>query len=286
MINKMMKKFYLFLIPLIFFSLFPNTAKALVRVINLLMKCMNFLKNNLKLTHILTLVLMLFYFLPNFAFATTLNLQVSSSLGDTQMGGTLGNSGRNVTVNGTIQTTATNLPGSQGGNDEFSVGLRFTNITIPQGTTISNATLVLTPFETYSASPSVVRFHVSTQASDNAGALTSTNGDLNITSRPRSTADAGPWTQTSLTIDVEESLDVTNIIQEIINRAGWVSGNSMVILIDTHADTDPNEWQSYNSYDDNPSKAPKLNITYDGGNSVVKVKIRRGVTFRSGVKFR
>lgn len=193
----------------------------------------------------------------------TLDLQVATSLGDTEQASGGNDAGRNFTGSGVITTANTSLaPGSHGGFNEWSVGIRFPGVDVPQGTPIQSAILTLTGFATYDASPNVVRLHVSTQAADNAGALTSTSGDLNITNRPRSTADAGPWTVTSVVGDAEYSIDVTAIVQEIIDRGGWVELNALVFLLDTHADTTVSEWQYFWSYDGSTTKAPKLQIIY------------------------
>lgn len=238
-------------------------------------------KRNKKLILILGILILI----PRITLAVTLNLQVNTSLGDTSMGSITDNSGRNVTQTSFIDNSTYLEPGSHGSNSETSSALRFTSVTIPQGTTITNATLSLRPV-TYCPVGKTIKFHVSTQASDNAAALTTTNGDLNITNRPRSTADAGPWNQSCINSSTLETLDVTNIVQEVINRAGWVSGNAIVILIDTHADTDVTEWQDYESYNTTPSEAARLDITYGGGTTIPKVKIRSGIRVRGIVKFR
>jgi len=234
---------------------------------------------------ILILGILILY--PTSAFAVTLNLQVGTSLGDTSMASIANDSGRNVVESSIISPTSTFNPGSQSGNNEYTAAARFTSVTIPQGRTISSATLSLRPNFTWCPGGITIRYHVSTEASDNAGALTSNSGDLNISNRPRSSADAGPWTQSCINTSTLETLNVTNIIQEIINRAGWVSGNAIVILIDTHADTTLGEWQAYESYDTNASEAPRLSITYDdGASSGPKVRIRSGIRIRGLVRFR
>lgn len=222
----------------------------------------------------------------SFSAPVTLNLQVGTSLGDTNMKDVTNNSGRNVTNSGIIESTVISAPGSHGNNDEWTTAIRLTNVTIPQGKTITSATLSLRPV-TWCPGGITIRYHVSTEASDDAGALTTVSGDLNTTNRPRSTTDAGPWTQSCVNSSTLETLDVTNIVQEVINRAGWVSGNSMVILIDTHADTTQGEFQEYESYNTNASEAPRLDITYDdGASSGPKVRIRGGIRARGLVKFR
>lgn len=192
-----------------------------------------------------------------------LNLQVASSAGDVHAGSINNDSGRNVTSGASILSLTDNpiSPGSHGSNNEHTVAARFTGVTIAQGTTINSASFKMTAQATYNAGANTVSFLVSAHASDNAGALaTSTN--LQTSSRPRTTAVSAAWNQTSVVADTEYSIDVTSVIQEIINRAGWTSGNAIVILVDTNTTTTLGEWQDYYSYDGSTTKAAKLDIDY------------------------
>lgn len=203
----------------------------------------------------------------------TLNLQVNASAGDVHAGSINNDSGRNVTSGASILSLTNNplSPGSHGGNNEHSAALRFTNVTIAQGATINSATFILTAQATYNAGGNTVSYLVSGQANDNAPALaTSTN--IQTSSRPRTTAVSAAWNQTSVVVDTEYSIDVTSVVQEIINRAGWVSGNAILILVDTNTTTTLGEWQDYWAYDGSTTKAAKLNIDYGsaGGQPTIK----------------
>lgn len=199
---------------------------------------------------------------------TTLNLQASASAHDSQMASVANDAGRVSTGAGiTTIADANNSPGSHGSNDEYWVGVRFTGVTIANAATINSASLILTAAGTYNASPNVVAFIVAAHASDNSGALTTTNGDLNNTARPQTTAVSGTWTQTSVTLDTEYSISITSVIQEIVNRAGWVSGNAITILVCVHSTTTVSEWQDYFAYDGSTTKAPKLAVDYTAGGS-------------------
>lgn len=210
----------------------------------------------------------------------TLNLQIGASGDDSDMQSITNDSGRNVTTSGLISTNRALLgPGSHGSNDEWTVAMRFTGVTIPQGATINSATLQMRGYSDYSAPGGrTIKFWVSAQAADNAGALSSTAGDLNTTARPRTTA-ALAWNQPNVTFNVWNTADVTSIVQEIVNRAGWASGNAIVIIVDTHEDTTTNEWQEYSSYDNGSTSAPKLDIDYStgGGGGPVKKLALLGV---------
>lgn len=205
---------------------------------------------------------------------TTLNLQVNASANDAHAGSINNDSGRSVASGAAISSLTDNpvSPGSHGGNNEHSLGCRFTSVTIPNAATISSATFILTAQASYDASPNTVSFLVSAEAADNpvafatagaAGASLRASGAASPPgNRPRTTAVSSAWNQTTVVVDTEYSIDVTSVIQEIVNRAGWVSGNAIVILVDTNTTTTLSEWQDYYSFNGDAAKAPKLNIEY------------------------
>lgn len=200
---------------------------------------------------------------------TTVDYQVGASGNDSHQQSIPNDSGRNVTGTGVCSLTDTKLQvGSHSGGNEWSGAVRFTGVAVPQGATITSATFSMRGDADYNAAPNVVKLYVSAQAADDAPALSSSSADLNASARPRTTATAikdvtavlgGTW----------YDWDVTAIVQEIVNRAGWVSGNAQVWLIDTHEDTTVNEWQDFIAYDGTPASAPKISITYSSGGGLV-----------------
>ena len=205
-----------------------------------------------------------------------LNLQVNTSAGDAHAGSINNDSGRNVTSGANISSLTDNpiSPGSHGGNNEHTAAFRFTGVTVANAATINSATFKLTAQATYNAGANTVSYLVSAEASDNAPALTATGAGelLTSTARPRTTAVSSAWNQTSVTADTEYSIDITSVIQEIVNRVGWVSGNAILILVDTNTTTTLGEWQDYYSYDGSTTKAAKLDIDYGsaGGQPTIK----------------
>lgn len=200
---------------------------------------------------------------------TTLNLQAGASSDDSHQQSIPSDAGRNVTGGGTCSLTATILsPGSHSAGDEWSVAAAFT-LNVAQGETITEAIFSLRANATYSAGSNVIKLYASVQDSDAPGALTSGGGDLNAAARPRTTATT-VLDVTSVTGGTWYEWDITAAVQELVDRAGWVSGNRCVVLVDTHEDTTTNEWQDFDSYDGAPVGAPKLDVTYgSGGGSAV-----------------
>lgn len=207
----------------------------------------------------------------------TLNLQVGASTDDAEHASINNDSGRSVTTGSIIAGDLTNTllsPGSHGSNNEHSAGARFTNVTIPQGATINSATFQMRANASYNAGSNVIKYHVSGQAADNAATF-AIAANMTTTNRPRTTAVSADWTQTSVTGGTWYSIDVTSVVQEIINRAGWTSGNALVIIVDTHVDTTLGEWQDYDSYDGSAANAPKLDVDYSTGGTVEQPIMKR-----------
>jgi hypothetical protein len=140
------------------------------------------------------------------------------------------------------------------------VGIRFPSVDIPQGATIDTAQLIFTVDEV-STVPTTLEIRA--QASDTAGVFR--NQSFNISSRPTTAAsiawpDIPPWP----TIDVEKtSPDVSSIIQEVINRPGWQSGNALAVLLSGSGR------RAAISYNNAASQAARLVVQYtipDGPN--------------------
>lgn len=207
---------------------------------------------------------------------------VGASAGDAHAGSINNDSGRSVTSGAHILSSPDNLasailsPGSHGSGDEYSAAARFTGITAAQGATISAATFSLKAQGTYNAGANTVSFLVSAEASDNAPALTNSgagsslriSGETTNGNRPRTTAVSAAWNQTSVVAGTRYSIDVTSVIQEIVNRAGWASGNAILIIVDTNTTTTQGEWQDYYAWDDATDRTnnpPQLDITVSAG---------------------
>lgn len=205
----------------------------------------------------------------------TLNLTTTANSSDTHAPSGPTNGGKRPNL-GVVADAALLLPGSHGTNDEYSAAVRFTSVTIAQGATINSASFSMRSNLDYDATPNVVKYLVSCQAADNAGALaTSGSTDLDGATRPGTTADA-TWTVTTLTAGTRYSVDITAAVQEVINRAGWVSGNAIVVLIDTHVDTTLGEWQDWDAHNTAGSaNGPRLDIDYSAGGATGALPLPR-----------
>ncbi|GAB62920.1 hypothetical protein KSU1_C1324 [Candidatus Jettenia caeni] len=135
------------------------------------------------------------------------------------------------------------------------IGIRFNGITIPEGATITNAYIQFKADEITSEATSLT---IQGEHVDNATAFTSSIGD--ISSRPRTTAavswSPAPWTTVGEVGPNQQTPDISSIIQEIMNRPGWLSGNSVVVIFTGTGK------RVAEAYDGNQAEAPLLHIEY------------------------
>jgi type IV pilus assembly protein PilY1 len=148
---------------------------------------------------------------------------------------------------------------SSGGN-HLGVGIRFQNVGIPQGATITNADIVFTV--------------------DDRG-----RGDLNIDIYGNDTDDALPWndsagqrvtdrTQTDAKVDWDDienrrgdrtitTPELKEIVQEIVNRGGWTDSSDLAFMMFVDGNSNRRNYRDFYSYNGGgSSKGPKLRVTY------------------------
>jgi hypothetical protein len=141
---------------------------------------------------------------------TTLNLQVGASTDDAY-----------ESSSGTMYLVATNQTTTSAGR---YFGHRFLNVAIDPGSTIDLATLqVYCNNATYDD----IRFTVTGEDIDDAPTFSSSSG--NISGRADTAASVN-WDANGVGAGWQSSPDLVAIIQEIVDRAGWSSGNDLVLI--------------------------------------------------------
>ena len=137
-----------------------------------------------------------------------------------------------------------------------TVGLRFKKMGIPQGVLIINA---FVQFMVDEANSEPTSFTIQGQAADNPAAFSKSR--FNISTRPRTTAEVTwspvEWTTIGQAGDDQQTPDISSVIQEIVDRPGWKSGNSIVLVLTGSGK------RVAESYDTSPSKAPVLTVEYN-----------------------
>jgi hypothetical protein len=132
--------------------------------------------------------------------------------------------------------------------------IRFPSVDIPQGATIVSAVITFKANYTLSANTAKCKFYgndvdnaVAPTSGSEAEALALTEASVEWNSIPA-------WTNGT----TYDSPDLATIIQEIINRAGWNSGNALQIVIHDNAST---AYRLAGSYNQGESYKAKLVIT-------------------------
>lgn len=142
------------------------------------------------------------------------------------------------------------------------IGLRFRDLNIPQGATISSAKITFVSSKKKSGSVSV-----SIYGEDTDDASTFSSKDDDITDRTSTTKTVSwsfsdKWDKNEL----YETPDLKTIVQEIVDRGGWSSGNDMVFIL-----SDNSGKREAVSHDDDDDEAPILEISYEKANNANQV---------------
>lgn len=196
----------------------------------------------------------------------TLSLQVTASADDCI-----------VLWNGSIWSLSATSTWMQTGYDYATAfkkggGMRFLNVTIPNGSTIIAAYLTFRCSTSYDAT--VVNTRITGEDVDTAttfgiiadyqarrGTVVGGANDNYITTAQVDWDAIPAWT-----LDTDyNSPEIKTIIQEIIDRAGWASGNNMVLFWDDHdgrCSAISDCFRVAYSYNGDTTYCPKLYIEY------------------------
>lgn len=150
------------------------------------------------------------------------------------------------------------------GRDRIGGGMRFTNITIPQGATINGAHLTLKAASSYSGTDCNTR--ISAEDVDDAPTFADDKAAFDARWAARTTArvdwdNIPEWTPGT----DYNSPEIKTVIQEIVDRGGWASGQAIVIFWEDYEDRSTHATDCYRTaypWDVDPSYAPKLVIDY------------------------
>ena len=156
---------------------------------------------------------------------------------------------------GTVYLDSSDLELSEDAGTTQVIGLRFAGVELPPGATITRAYIQFTVDETSEGETSLALWG---EASDDAATFTV---DLNaLSSRPRTAATVSwsptPWTSEGEAGPSQQTPDLAPLLQEVINRPGWQSGNAFAVFLEGRGD------RTAESFDGRESRAPVLYIDY------------------------
>ena len=140
---------------------------------------------------------------------------------------------------------------ADGNNGNQTVALRFNNVQIPQGSAITNAYISFVADESDSEVTSL-----SIQAEDVDDSQPLLAQDQNLSSRATTDASViwapNPWS----TNDEIDTPNIATVVQEVISRDGWSSGNNLALILNG---TGKRVAESYNG---SANEAALLHIEY------------------------
>lgn len=186
----------------------------------------------------------------------TLNRQISQNIDDVD----------NTNNGGTWSSNASSaLNIGNPGAVTRNISLRFLNVTIPQGATINSAKIRFVALSTKSPNvttriqgvdeDNTAQFDVSPDPQDTARERTKTTASVNWNGVIAETAEANLDTP-----------DITSIVQEIVDRGGWASGNAMGFFLSDNGSSG-GEYISVYEYASGTTKTAILIVDYDSGGS-------------------
>jgi len=160
---------------------------------------------------------------------------------------------------GDVGLMSTDLELSQDANNgrqQQLIGMRYQNVSIPKDAIIQSAHIQFTVDETANVNPS--NLIIVGELSSNAATYAATSG--NISSRPQTQAEAtwSPpnWNAVGAAGADQRTVDIKDIIQEIIDQPQWQTNNSVALMIGGCGRRVPE------SYNGSPAQSPKLVVTY------------------------
>ncbi len=166
-------------------------------------------------------------------------------------------SGGSVTA-GTVSISSTDLEmvyDSATGYGRQMVGMRFPNLAIPQGSTIQSAHITWQAKDTDSTA---LNLTFQAEATDDAAIYTETTNNISsrsVTSASVVWSSVPSWTSGSS----YQSADLAPVVQEVVNRSGWATGNALNIIVTGSANAKRNAY----AQDGGSGNAwPTLDATY------------------------
>jgi len=154
---------------------------------------------------------------------------------------------------GIINTTSGDLDMMDDNGELYNtIGLRYTNVDIPKGAVITSAYIGFTADESNSQSTSL---RIDAASTANAGAISTANASLS--SLPRtfvfvSWNNIPAWTAGN----TYNSVDISTVIQELVNQSAWQSGSAMLLLVEGSGT------RTAEAYEGGASVAPQLFVNY------------------------
>lgn len=161
-------------------------------------------------------------------------------------------------INGVV-TLNTNRIKLSSGTDTVLTGMRYRDLMIPQGATITSAYFRLTT-SNFNIAPTT--FTISGELESDAAVYSSNSNDLSSRTQTTNQVVWDSENEFDSSGAVVVSPDFTSVIQEIVDQSDWCGGQSLGLFIEGTS-TDVASDRQTRAYDDGEGLSPQLVITYD-----------------------
>ncbi len=159
---------------------------------------------------------------------------------------------------GSVSLSSSDLELVTDGSTVQTVGVRFANLAVPKGATITSAYVQFTADEVSTGAASMT---IQAEASDNAGTFTSASGG--VTSRATTTAAVGwspaDWPTIGQAGAAQRTSDISALVGAVVGRAGWASGNALALHFTGTGR------RTAEAFEGGASLAPLLHVEYSTG---------------------
>lgn len=151
------------------------------------------------------------------------------------------------------------------GQGLMGVGLRFNYVGLPAGATITSAKI---QFSVDNPGSNAVEVTVYGEKSGNASAFTTSNKDLSTRTLTSASKvwNIATWVAEGDRGAAQQTVDISSVIQEIIDRPDWIPGNSINIIIKPSGDslnaTSSSGGREADTYAESAASAPELILSY------------------------
>jgi hypothetical protein len=162
------------------------------------------------------------------------------------------------TASGWMNLTSSDLELVTDGTIDQRVGMRFANLSIPPNATITRAYVQFTVKEAVGSTG--LSLTIKGFAHDNTATFTTATSNISL--RPVTTATVTGWapplwsTIGAAGVD-QRTPELKTIVQEIVNRPGWASGNALGIVV-----TGPGGVRNAGAFDNGTGTQPVLHVEY------------------------
>jgi hypothetical protein len=142
------------------------------------------------------------------------------------------------------------------------VGVRFTNLSIPENATITKAYI---QFQVDEASTDSAAFSIHGESTDNAPIFIATAGNISDRMKTNASVSWSPaaWDTVGEAGAAQRTADLAPIVQEIVSETGWSSGNAMAFIFTGSGK------RVAEAYDGDAAGAPMLYVEYTVGSNTV-----------------